>query len=145
MITLLFVKHAYLFWTTIIVSPYDSLPAKLPRFPQAFWFLQRTCWRSSAGSLVTACPRQTSSVQGDLGIACQPGIIGKTKISLRSARCPWLFHKCGTIINVSAQKTCVDNRTSICWIWECDITVTGVVNQSNVRNTCRNYCLILTL
>jgi hypothetical protein len=35
-------------------------------------------------------------------------------------------------------------RPRKCWMWECDIPVTGVVNQSNVRNTCRNYCLILT-
>jgi hypothetical protein len=29
-------------------------------------------------------------------------------------------------------------------MWECDITVTGVVNQSNVINICRNYYMILT-
>jgi hypothetical protein len=31
-----------------------------------------------------------------------------------------------------------------CLMWECDITVTAVVNQSNVISICSNYCLILT-
>jgi hypothetical protein len=45
--------------------------------------------------------------------------------------------------------TCLQDRTPSlrpeCLIWKCDIAVTGVVNQSNVRSTSRNYCLILAL
>jgi hypothetical protein len=38
----------------------------------------------------------------------------------------------------------VPTHSHHCLMWECDITVTDDVNQSNVMNICINYCLILT-
>jgi hypothetical protein len=59
--------------------------------------------RGSAGSLVTACPRQTSPGHGDLGFASQPGISEITDIPLRSARCPCQLPKFATLISCSGQ------------------------------------------
>jgi hypothetical protein len=55
------------------------------------------------------------------------------------------LHHLKTVLELLRRHKLYESSPS-CWMWECDITVTGVFNQSNVRNTCsRNYCLILTL
>jgi hypothetical protein len=53
--------------------------------------------RGSAGSLVTALPRQTSPGHGDVGSSCQPGIAGEAEIPLRSSRCLYQLPNFATV------------------------------------------------